>query len=242
VDILSGGRINPGLSVGPPMRWDDVKHALYPDAAEQEDLSYERVQRFLRFVGGEPVGDLGGTIGFEEYSSRIEPHSPGLRDRVWYGGGSLRSATWAGQNGVGFLSSNVIRAEESEDFDAIQEHQIQLFRSHHPAGETARASQGLVVIPTDSATSEQRAKYEEFVAKRTPRTAEPQGPARMMFAKDIIGTSDQIAEQLYANKGFRQVEEVVFALPFYFEHADYVQILTDMATRLGPALGWRPAG
>jgi hypothetical protein len=32
----------------------------------------------------------------------------------------------------------------------------------------------------------------------------------------------------------------VFALPFSFEHADYVQILTDMATHLGPLLGWVP--
>jgi len=28
--------------------------------------------------------------------------------------------------------------------------------------------------------------------------------------------------------------------PGHFDHDDYVQILTDMATRLGPALGWRP--
>ena len=33
---------------------------------------------------------------------------------------------------------------------------------------------------------------------------------------------------------------MAFALPFSFEHDDYVQILTDIATRLGPALGWRP--
>ena len=33
---------------------------------------------------------------------------------------------------------------------------------------------------------------------------------------------------------------VAVALPFSFEHDDYVQILTDLATRLGPALGWRP--
>ena len=33
----------------------------------------------------------------------------------------------------------------------------------------------------------------------------------------------------------------MFALPFSFEHADYVQILTDIATHLGPALGWKPA-
>ena len=64
----------------------------------------------------------------------------------------------------------------------------------------------------------------------------------MMFARDIIGTSAQIAEALYAHAAFREVTEVAFALPFSFEHEDYVQILTDMATRLGPALGWAPKG
>ena len=68
---------------------------------------------------------------------------------------------------------------------------LRAFRSAHPAGRAARVSQGLVVIPTDSASA-------------------------------------------------AQVTEVAFALPFTFGHADYTQILTDMATRLGPALGWAP--
>ena len=55
-----------------------------------------------------------------------------------------------------------------------------------------------------------------------------------------MGTSEEIAERLYAHAGFREVDEVAFALPFSFEHDDYVQILTDIATNLGPALGWRP--
>ena len=50
VDILSGGRLNPGVSVGPPMHWDDVKAALYPDTADVEDFSYERVARLLRLI------------------------------------------------------------------------------------------------------------------------------------------------------------------------------------------------
>jgi hypothetical protein len=37
------------------------------------------------------------------------------------------------------------------------------------------------------------------------------------------------------------VTEVAFALPFSFDEPDYVQILTDIATRLGPALGWTPS-
>jgi hypothetical protein len=101
-------------------------------------------------------------------------------------------------------------------------------------------SQGLVVIPTDSASPAQRAKYAAYVAARTPRTSAPIGPARMMFARDILGSSAEIAEALYAHVAFREVTEVAFALPFTFEHEDYVQILTDMATRLGPTLGWAP--
>src|ERR1700704_971857 len=31
VDLLTGGRLNPGISVGTPMHWDEVKPALYPD-------------------------------------------------------------------------------------------------------------------------------------------------------------------------------------------------------------------
>jgi hypothetical protein len=63
----------------------------------------------------------------------------------------------------------------------------------------------------------------------------------MMFAPDLIGTSEEIAEQLWAHAGFREVDEVAFALPFSFAHEDYAQILTDLATRLGPLLGWSPA-
>jgi hypothetical protein len=74
-----------------------------------------------------------------------------------------------------------------------------------------------------------------------PRTANPVGPARMLFARDVLGTSEQIAETLYAHASFREVTEVAFALPFSFEHEDYVQILTDMAGKLGPALGWQPS-
>jgi alkanesulfonate monooxygenase SsuD/methylene tetrahydromethanopterin reductase-like flavin-dependent oxidoreductase (luciferase family) len=241
VDVLSGGRLNPGISVGPPMHYDEVKAALYPDTADIEDFSYTRVERLLALVRGEQASTFSGTQGIEVFSERVQPHSPGLAARLWYGAASLRSAQWAGEHGMNLLTSSVVKAEESEDFAGIQQAQIQAFRAAHPAGAAARVSQGLVVIPTDSATEVQKAKYAAYVENRTPRTATPQGPARLMFALDLLGSSAEIAERLYAHAGFQQVTEVAFALPFSFEHADYVQILTDIATHLGPALGWKPA-
>jgi alkanesulfonate monooxygenase SsuD/methylene tetrahydromethanopterin reductase-like flavin-dependent oxidoreductase (luciferase family) len=241
VDVLSGGRLNPGVSVGPPMHFEDVKATLYPDTAGVEDFSYERVSRLLRLVEGEPASTFQGLEGIEQFSSRVQPHSPGLRGRMWYGGASTASARWAGEHRMNLLTSSVVRAEGSADFAATQQAHIRAFRAAHPDGPDARVSQGLVVIPTDSATAAQRAKYAAYVEARTPRTASPQGPARMMFARDLLGSSSQIAEALYAHAGFREVREVAFALPFSFEPEDYVQILSDMAGTLGPALGWRPA-
>ena len=237
VDVLARGRINPGISVGPPMRWDDIKDALYPDTADVEDFSYERVVRFLSMIGGESVATA-GTQGSEVFSDRIQPHAPGLRERVWYGAGSVRSATWAAGQRLNLLTSSVVTGATSADFAGIQAELIATYREAHPAG---RVSQGLVVIPTDTATAQQRVKYEAYVASRLPRTAEPQGPRGLLFAPDLVGTSTQIAERLYAHPGFRQVSEVAFALPFSFDHEDYVQILTDVAGSLGPALGWAPA-
>ncbi|WP_193608986.1 LLM class flavin-dependent oxidoreductase [Nocardioides lijunqiniae] len=251
VDLLSGGRLNPGLSVGPPMRYDEVREALYPDSADLEDFTYGRVERLLAMVRGEPVSPFRGTVGIEEFSDRVQPHAAGLADRLWYGGASLRSAQWAGEHRMNLLVSSVVKAEEQPaggegedeawDFAEIQRSHVRRFREHHPDGAAARVSQGLVVVPTDTASRDQRARYEAYAASRLPRTATPQGPGRLLFAPDLVGTSEQIAERLHAHAAFREVDEVAFALPFSFEHDDYVQILTDIATRLGPALGWRPA-
>lgn len=238
VDILSGGRLNPGVSVGAPMHYERVRDALYPDTAEAEDFTYARVARLLAFVRGEPATAWSGVEGFEVFSDRVQPHSPGLGARMWYGGASLRSAAWAGENGMNFLTSSVVKAEESEDFAAIQLSHVRAFRAAHPDGDAARVSQGLVVIPTDSATASQRTKYEEYARARTPRTTAPQGPARMMYAPDLVGPSAQLAERLHDHAAFREIDEVAFALPFTFDHEDYVQILTDLAANLGPALGW----
>jgi alkanesulfonate monooxygenase SsuD/methylene tetrahydromethanopterin reductase-like flavin-dependent oxidoreductase (luciferase family) len=245
VDILSGGRINPGVSVGTPMLYDHYRESLYPNTHDVEDFSKDRVLRLLRGLRGEPVSDFEGTVGIEQFTNRIEPHSAGLADRVWYGGG-MSSAIWAGEQGMNYLTSSVVSIDgtESRDFATIQGENIDAFRNafaaHHERPERARVSQGLVVIPTDSATSDQIRRYREYAASRFERTKSPQGPRGVLFSPDYVGTSDELADQLYAHAGFQRADEVAFALPFTFAEDDYRQIITDLAERLGPRLGWTP--
>ena len=182
VDILSGGRINPGVSVGEPMNYEHVRAALYPGTADAEDFGYGRVERLLDFVSGASASTFAGRAGFEDFSDRVEPHSPGLRSRMWYGAASLRSARWAGEHAMNLLSSSVVFAGEDgpADFAEIQRDQIAAYRAAaQEAGADARVSQGLVVIPTDSATADalrprparqQRADQRGSVcARRVPR-------------------------------------------------------------------------
>lgn len=245
VDILSGGRITPGFSTGAPMNFDRYRDAIYPDTAEQEDLGYERLLRLRSFLRGEPVDGAAAAPrrdGIEEFSTRVEPHSRGLADRIWYGAAGLRSARWAGENGFNLLTSSVIASENgTTDFASNQAEQIRAYRAVHPDGENARVSQGLVVIPTDNATPAQRARYRAYVDSRAGRVGVAHGPRKMLFAADLVGTSAEIAERLHDDAGFREVDEVAFALPFTLEPEDYMQILEDIAGALGPALGWAPA-
>ncbi|MGK9147094.1 LLM class flavin-dependent oxidoreductase [Plantibacter flavus] len=242
VDVLAGGRLLPGLSTGEPMRFDAFKDAIYPGTLEHEDLGYDRLLRLRSFISGAQVSDQPGRVGQEDYSSRVEPHAVGLADRLWYGAASLRSASWAGEHGFNLLTSSVIASEDgTTDFAANQAAQIRLFRDRHPAGERARVSQGLVVIPTDSTTATQRARYREYVESRRHRIGVAHGPRGLLFAEDLVGSSAEIADRLQNHAGFREVDEVAFALPFTLEPEDYTQLLTDIAGSLAPLLGWSPS-
>ena len=242
VDLLASGRLNPGFSTGTPMHFDDYKEALYPGTWQSEDLGYDRLLRLRSFLRGDQVTDFSGREGIEEYSSRVEPHAAGLSERLWYGAASLASARWAGDNGFRLLTSSVVAAENgTTDFASNQAEQIREYRARHPDGAAARVSQGLVVIPTDSATPAQRRRYEEYVDSRRARVGVAHGPRGLLFAPDLIGSSAEIAEQLQADAGYREVDEVAFALPFSFEPDDYVQLLTDISGALAPALGWSAA-
>jgi alkanesulfonate monooxygenase SsuD/methylene tetrahydromethanopterin reductase-like flavin-dependent oxidoreductase (luciferase family) len=242
VDVLSGGRITPGFSTGTPMNFDRYRDAVYPGSADREDLGYDRLLRLRSFLRGDAIDAASVASrrdGIEEFSNRVEPHARGLADRLWYGAASTRSARWAGENAFHLLTSSVVSAENgTADFASNQAEQIRAFREAHPDGERARVSQGLVVIPTDSATAGQRARYRDYADSRAGRVGVAHGPRKLLFAADLVGPSEEIAERLHDDAGFREVDEVAFALPFTLEPDDYAQILGDIAGALGPALGW----
>jgi hypothetical protein len=74
-----------------------------------------------------------------------------------------------------------------------------------------------------------------------PRTLGPQGDRRTLFARDLVGTSDEILESLRQDPILPSVQELRLELPYDFTGEEYAQILSDTARYIAPALGWSPA-
>ncbi len=58
----------------------------------------------------------------------IEPRSPRLGERIWWGAGTRASAVWAAEQGMNLMSSTLLTEDTGVPFDELQAEQIQLYR------------------------------------------------------------------------------------------------------------------
>ncbi|WP_341891611.1 LLM class flavin-dependent oxidoreductase [Variovorax sp. YR752] len=241
VDVLSRGRLQVGLSAGAPphgallgVRFQDAPPATV-------DFTHKRVARLRANLEDVLLGDedtviesAGGRV-----RPRVQPYAPGLVGRLWYGGGSLRSAEWAGRNGFHLLLGNVLTGETTDDFLEAQTGLVERYRASEVPGARGRIALGRVIVPLDGADAATRRRYRTFAAGRVERTRTPQGERRTLFAGDLVGSADEILERLHHDPVLPLVSELRVELPYNFDSEAYEQILDDIAVRIAPELGWR---
>lgn len=228
VDVLSHGRLNIGVSVGAPPFAPLISQ--FTDKVENADYSHKRAEKLAEALRFKPLSDeaeAGNAAGNQQ--PRVRPHAKGLSDRLWYGGGSLSSAQWAGQAGFNLLTGNIVSGEGTDDFHAAQAALIHRFRSSWSHTRPARVALGRVILPIDSAASATRRRYREFVEERNKRTTQAHGPRRTLFLPDIIGTVDEILETLTNDPVVSLVSELRLELPYEFRADDYRQIIEDFS-------------
>lgn len=243
-DVLSKGRLQIGVSQGTPPHAELMGNLVFDGDWRDRDFSYGRIERLIASLRSEYLGDEDTVIRSpgNVQRPRMQPRSPGLADRVWYGGSSASSVRWAGTAGVNLLTGNILSGEGETDFVTRQVNVIREYRGLLPAGRQGRVALGRVIVPFDSADRATRKRYAEYEASRHERTLKPQGPKGILIAPDVVGTSDIIAERLLSDAALQEVTELRMELPYEFSHADYEQILHDMVTHIAPRLGWTPAG
>ncbi|WP_081925258.1 LLM class flavin-dependent oxidoreductase [Bosea sp. UNC402CLCol] len=241
VDVLSGGRLNIGLSAGAPPFGKLLGERLFDGDPAAIDFSHARVARLAANIAGDWLGEPQARItsAAGEHRPRLRPHAQGLRQRLWYGGGSLRSARWASENGFHLLLGNINTGEETDDFFETQRRHVETFRTHWRGPAEPRIAIGRVIVPLDGADTGTRQRYRDYAASRQARTLAPQGERRTLIAPDIVGPAADIVERLEADPVLRLVDTLRLELPYNFSLADHRQILTDFVELVAPRLGWR---
>ncbi|HEU5419975.1 MAG TPA: LLM class flavin-dependent oxidoreductase, partial [Streptosporangiaceae bacterium] len=58
----------------------------------------------------------------------IQPQSPGLAGRIWWGSGTRATAQWAAREGLNLQSSTLLTEDTGVPFDQLQAEQIRLYR------------------------------------------------------------------------------------------------------------------
>ncbi len=246
VDLLSGGRLALGVSRGSPetvVRGYEAFGYTGSHDPRGADLAREHFDLFLRAIAGEGLaerdasGPFGGGVAAAGMQG-VEPHSPGLRSRVWWGAGSRDTAEWAGRIGVNLMSSTLLTEADGRPLDVLQADQIGAFRTAwraagHP-GEP-RVSVSRSVFPL--VTAEDRLY---FGGRQDGDQIGIIDGVRATFGKTYAAEPDVLVEQLKQDAAVASADTLMLTIPSQLGVAFNLHVVEAFAKHVAPSLGWKP--
>ena len=242
-DLIAGGRLQLGISRGSPEQVvDGFRYFGHvpPEGTDHADMAREHARVFLELLDGR---------GFAEPNPRpmfanppgllgLEPHSPGLRDRIWWGAGSRSTAEWTAEQGLNLMSSTLLTEDTGVPFHRLQAEQIQMFRDAWAAAgheRTPRVSVSRSIFPIVSDLD--RAYFGRETRSQDQVGHLEGGVAR--FGKTYAGEPDQLVRDLAEDEAVAAADTLLLTIPNQLG-VDYCAHVLDSVVRLvAPELGWR---
>jgi alkanesulfonate monooxygenase SsuD/methylene tetrahydromethanopterin reductase-like flavin-dependent oxidoreductase (luciferase family) len=236
-DLLAGGRLQLGVSRGSPEpAWRGAE--AFGHSVDHDDAR-EKAALFRAAVAGAGVAraDGGGRAG--PGMLPLQPQSPGLADRIWWGSGSRDTAVWAGEHGFNLMSSTLLLEDTQVPFDELQAEQIALYREAWvKAGHarTPRVSVSRSVIPITSDLDRRL-----FGGDRNEDQVGWLDGAISRFGRSYTGEPDRIADELAADAAVRAADTVLLTVPSQLGVEYNAAMLETIAREIAPAVGWSPS-
>jgi alkanesulfonate monooxygenase SsuD/methylene tetrahydromethanopterin reductase-like flavin-dependent oxidoreductase (luciferase family) len=235
-DLLAGGRLQLGVSRGSPEpAWHGAEALGYSLDPEQ---AREKTALFRAAIAGAGVvyADAGGRPG--EAMLAVQPQSPGLADRIWWGSGTRQSAVWTGKHGLNLMSSTLLLEDTNVPFDQLQAEQIALFREAWTnaghAGEP-RVSISRSVMPITSDLD--RRLFDGDANKDQVGWLDG---AISRFGRSYTGQPDQIADELAQDAAVQAADTILLTVPSQLGVDYNAAMLATIARDIAPAFGWSP--
>ncbi len=131
-DLISGGRLQLGISRGSPEQVvDGFRYFGHePEDGDHAAMAREHTRAFLEVLEGHGFAEPSPRPMFPNPPGllRIEPHSEGLRERIWWGAGTRATAEWTAAQGMNLMSSTLLTEDTGVPFHQLQAEQIERFR------------------------------------------------------------------------------------------------------------------
>ncbi|NKX53209.1 LLM class flavin-dependent oxidoreductase [Arthrobacter mobilis] len=246
LDLLSGGRLELGLSSGYPA---PVLEELF--AAGGPDFRAEvqrRLSRLLAALRGDVLAVLEEPFSTLPAGDELTltPPAPELARRLWYGAGSLASAEQAARQGFDLQVSTLNTEETGEPFDVRQAEQIRAYKQVLARQEPQRApriSVSRIILPYLTGTDgEELQDWLAFYAARMDAQGRPVSGAALRYSPAYHGDPEAILAALLADEALQQATHLTVALPSVGSPELHRRTLQLAAERIAPQLGWTPAG
>jgi alkanesulfonate monooxygenase SsuD/methylene tetrahydromethanopterin reductase-like flavin-dependent oxidoreductase (luciferase family) len=239
------GRLQLGVSRGSPETALNGSHSfgfVPPEGETDADLARAKTELFRAAISGAGVApanpQMTGTTG----DLPIEPQSPGLADRIWWGSGTRATAEWTAEQGMNLMSSTLLTEDTGVPFDQLQAEQIQLYRdAWAQAGweRTPRVSVSRSIIPL--VTDEDRAYFGSRIGSDTKDQVGFLDGGLARFGKSFIGEPDKVAEELAQDAAVAAADTVLVTVPNQLGVEYNTRLLASIAEHVAPAIGWEPA-
>ena len=233
-DLLAGGRLQLGISRGSPEpAWHGAEAFGYPvDPADAR----EKTALFRAAIAG--AGVVRADVGGQPADTRlaVQPQSPGLADRIWWGSGSRETAVWTGEQGMNLMSSTLLLEDTQVPFDELQAEQIALFdEAWTKAGHTPepRVSVSRSVIPITSDLDRRL-----FGADANADQVGWLDGAISRFGRSYTGEPDRIADELAQDAAVQAADTILLTVPSQLGVDYNAAMLETIAKEIAPAVGW----
>ena len=239
------GRLQLGVSRGSPEPALNGSHTfgfMPPEGQTDADLARAKTELFRAAIAGAGVAPADPKMTGSTGSLPIQPQSPGLADRIWWGSGTRATAQWTAEQGMNLMSSTLLTEDTGVPFDELQAEQIQVYRdAWAEAGweRTPRISVSRSVIPL--VTDRDRAIFGARMAGDTKDQVGYLDGGLARFGKSYIGEPDAIAAELARDAAVAASDTLIITVPNQLGVEYNTQLLASIAEYIGPAIGWEPA-
>jgi len=243
-DLISGGRLQLGISRGSPEQViEGWRYFGYEPAAGENDADMGRKKAldFLDKLKGAGFAQPNPYPMFPNPPGllRLEPHSEGLRERIWWGAASNATAVWAAEQGMHLQSSTLKYDESGKPFHIQQAEQIRLYKEAWKNAGHQREARVSVSRSIFALVTEQDRLYFGQQGKGADSFGYIEADKRAVFGKSYAAEPDQLIKELAGDEAIQEADTLLLTIPNTLGVDYNVHVLSVILEHVAPALGWR---